>query len=241
MINQFSRTEMLIGKNAVERLKASHVAIFGIGGVGGYVLEALVRSGVGQIDIVDNDEVSLTNLNRQIIALNSTLGMAKVDVASARAKDINKDVIINKFNTFYTAETKGQFDFSKYNYVVDAIDTVVGKISLIEECKKANTPIICAMGAGNKLDATKFQVADISKTTVCPLARVIRQELKKRRISKVKVVFSTEEPLKPPETIEQSPKRQIPASNAICPAVMGLLIAQEVIKDLMESKHENNI
>ena len=166
--------------------------------------------------------------------MHSTIGKSKVDVARERALDINPDTEINAFKTFYTAETKSQFDFSKYDYVIDAIDTVIGKISLIEECKKANVPIICAMGAGNKLDPTKFAVADISKTTVCPLARVIRQELKKRKIKNVKVVFSTEEPIKPLETDEETSKRQTPGSTAFCPSVMGLIIASEVIKDLVE-------
>ena len=233
MEKQFLRTQMLLGKEAIEKLKTSHVAIFGIGGVGGYVLEALVRSGVGKIDIIDNDTIAETNLNRQIISLNSTMNMYKVDVAEIRAKDININVVINKYKTFYTPEKKTEFDFSQYNYVIDAIDTITGKISIIEECKKANTPIISAMGAGNKLDATKFVITDIAKTAVCPLARVIRQELKKRNINGVKVVFSTEKPTKPMGGSEQSIKHQIPGSNAICPAVMGLLIAQEVIKDLI--------
>lgn len=234
MPNQFSRTEILIGSDAVEKLKNARVAVFGIGGVGGHVVEALVRSGLGNIDIIDNDKVSLTNLNRQIVALHSTIGKPKVDIMEERIKDINPDVKIKKFGIFYTSETKNIFDFSQYDYVVDAIDTVVGKLSLIEECKKVNTPIICAMGAGNKLDPTKFEVADISKTSVCPLARVIRQELKKRKITKVKVVFSKEEPLKPQISDETSPKHQIPGSNAFCPSVMGLIIASEVIKDLIK-------
>lgn len=234
MLNQFSRMQLLIGREGVEKLSKSHIAIFGIGGVGGYVLEALVRSGVGYIDLVDNDKVSLTNLNRQIIALHSTIGRFKVDVALERAKDINPDVEINKFVTFYTSETKSEFDFSNYDYVVDAIDTVAGKLSLIEECKKHNVPIISAMGAGNKLDATKFEVADISKTSVCPLARVIRHELKKRGIKNVKVVYSKEEPVKSNfKTDEQSYKKNIPASNAFCPSVMGLIIAGEVVKDII--------
>ena len=234
MLNQFSRTELLLGKDSINTLSEKCVAIFGVGGVGGYALEALVRSGISKIDIVDNDNICLTNLNRQIIALHSTIGKSKVDVARERALDINPDAEINAFKTFYTAETKSQFDFSKYDYVIDAIDTVIGKISLIEECKKANVPIICAMGAGNKLDPTKFAVADISKTTVCPLARVIRQELKKRKIKNVKVVFSTEEPIKPLETDEETSKRQTPGSTAFCPSVMGLIIASEVIKDLIK-------
>ena len=234
MLNQFSRTELLIGKEGIEKLSKSRVAVFGIGGVGGYVVEALVRSGLGAIDIIDDDKVCLTNLNRQIIATRSSVGKSKVDVAEVRIKDINPEVKVTKYQTFYTPETKGEFDFSKYDYVVDAIDTVVGKLSLIEETKKVGVPIICAMGAGNKMDPTKFQVADISKTTVCPLARVIRQELKKRKIQKVKVVFSTEPPVEPKEKSDEiTKKHQIPGSNAFCPSVMGLIIAGEVIKDLI--------
>ena len=240
MPDQFSRTELLIGKEAIEKLNRSRVAVFGVGGVGGYVVEALVRSGLGNIDIIDNDEVCLTNLNRQIIATHSTVGKYKVDIAEERIKDINPEVKIVKYQTFYTPDTKDLFNFSDYDYVVDAIDTVVGKISLIEECKKANTPIICAMGAGNKMDPTKFEVADISKTSVCPLARVIRQELKKRRIKNVKVVFSTEQPLKPQKSTETTVKHQIPGSNAFCPSVMGLIIASEVVKDLINSDTRQN-
>ena len=234
MQDQFSRTELLIGSDAIEKLKNAHVAVFGIGGVGGYVVEALIRSGLGNIDIIDNDEVCITNLNRQIVATHSTIGKSKVDVMEERIRDINPNVNIKKFKTFYTSETKSLFNFSEYNYVIDAIDTVVGKLSLIEECKKVNTPIICAMGAGNKLDPAKFEVADISETSVCPLARVIRQELKKRKITKVKVVFSKEKPLKPPKSNEISVKHQIPGSNAFCPSVMGLIIASEVINDLIQ-------
>ena len=270
MLDQFSRTELLIGKEAIEKLNHSRVAVFGIGGVGGYVVEALVRSGLGNIDVIDNDEVCLTNLNRQIIATHSTIGIAKVDAIEQRIKDINPDVNVIKHKVFYAPKAAMQlgsyaaksdideilqeqqtdnsysssplslytsankFDFSQYDYVVDAIDTVVGKLSLIEECKKANTPIICAMGAGNKMDPTKFEVADISKTSVCPLARVIRQELKKRRIKNVKVVFSTEQPLKPKKSTETTVKHQIPGSNAFCPSVMGLIIASEVVKDLIK-------
>ena len=228
MLNQFSRTELLIGSASIEKLRRSKVAVFGIGGVGGYVVEALVRSGVENIDIIDNDKVCLTNLNRQIIATHSNIGEFKVDVEEERIKEINPNVKVVKYKTFYTPKTQNLFDFSTYDYVVDAIDTVIGKISLIEECKRNNVPIICAMGAGNKMNPAGFEVADISKTSVCPLARVIRQELKKRKITKVKVVFSKEEPLKP--AIEISSK--YPGSNAFCPAVMGLIIAGEVIKDL---------
>ena len=237
MVNQFSRLELIIGKEAVEKLSSSYVAVFGLGGVGGYVVEALIRSGLGTVDIIDNDKVSLTNLNRQIIATHSTLGKYKTDVMEERIKDINPDVKIKKYKTFYTPETSTEFDFLKYDYVVDAIDTVAGKLSLIEECKKVNTPIICAMGAGNKMNPLKFEVSDISKTTVCPLARVIRQELKKRKISGVKVVYSKEPPI--PASIEKglaedTNKRQIPGSNAFCPSVMGLVIAKEVICDLIK-------
>ena len=235
MVNQFSRTELLIGKEALDILQSSRVAVFGLGGVGGYVVEALVRSGIGAIDIIDNDTICITNLNRQIYATHSAIGKYKTDVAEERILDINPMVKVTKYKTFYTPETKNDFDFSKYDYVVDAIDTVVGKLSLIEEAKKYNVPIICAMGAGNKLDPAKFEVADISKTSVCPLARVIRQELKKRKIKDVKVVYSKEPPQKSFEidAKEESPKHQIPASNAVCPSVMGLMIASEVIKDLI--------
>ena len=227
--NQFSRTEMLLGKEAIDKLSNSHVIIFGIGGVGGYVLEALVRTGLGNIDLVDSDKICLTNLNRQIIALHSSLDEYKVDVAKKRALDINPNININNYRLFYTSEMKDKFNFSKYDYVIDAIDTVSSKISLIEECKKSNTKIICAMGAGNKINPLMFEVADISKTSVCPLARVIRQELKKRNIKDVKVVYSKEQPKK--SFIVED--RNAPASNAFCPSAMGLIIASEVIKDLI--------
>ena len=233
MSEQFSRTEILIGKEGLERLKNSYVAVFGVGGVGGYVVEALARSGVGRLDLIDNDNVCLSNINRQIIATHSTLGRAKVDVAKERILDINPDIVVNTYKTFYTPETKNEFDFSKYDYVVDAIDTVVGKISLIEEAKKADVPVICAMGAGNKMDPVKFEVADISKTEVCPLARVIRTELKKRKIKGVKVVYSKEQPLKS-DLIDEKTKRQIPGSISFVPSVAGLIIAGEVIKDLIK-------
>lgn len=233
MTDQFARTELLIGKEGVNKLKNSRVAVFGIGGVGGYVVEALVRSGLGNIDIIDNDTVCSTNLNRQIIATTKTLGKDKVDVAEERILEINPEVKVTKYKTFYTPETADKFDFSKYDYIVDAIDTVVGKISLVEKSKEYNVPIICAMGAGNKMDPTKLEVADISKTSVCPLAKVMRQELKKRRIKKVKVVYSKELPIKPAQSMEVTNKRQTPGSNAFVPAVAGLIIAGEVIKDLI--------
>ena len=235
MNNQFLRTEMLIGKDAVEKLNNSRVAVFGVGGVGGYVVEALSRAGVGNIDIIDNDTISVSNLNRQIIALNSTVGKNKVDVLKARLLDINPNLKVETYKCFFTRNT--EFDFSKYDYVVDAIDTVVGKLELIIRAKSANVPIICSMGTGNKMNPTMFEVADISKTSVCPLAKVIRQELKKRRIKKVKVVYSKEIPLKPIVSedmdVETKGGRIAPASNSFCPAVAGLIIASEVIKDLI--------
>ena len=248
MLNQFSRTELLLGNEGIEKLAKSRVAIFGIGGVGGYVVEALVRSGLGAIDIIDDDKVCITNLNRQLFATRKTVGKPKVDVAKERILDINPDVDVRTYQTFYTPQTENEFDFSQYDYVVDAIDTVVGKLSLIEKAKAAGVPIICAMGAGNKMDPTKFEVADISETSVCPLARVIRTELRKRKISGVKVVYSKEIPIKPkedttisckchcvcpPGTVRKcTAKHQIPGSNAFVPPVVGLIIAGEVIKDL---------
>lgn len=234
MLNEFSRTELLIGSKGLEKLASSHVAVFGIGGVGGYTVEALVRSGLGAIDIIDNDTVSLTNLNRQIYATHSSIGKYKVDVAKNRILDINPNIKINTFKTFYTPETSGEFSFEKYDYIVDAIDTVSGKIELILKASKSNTPIICSMGAGNKMDPTMFEVSDIYKTSVCPLARVMRQELKKRNIKKLKVVYSKEPPIKPStKTEEITYKKNIPGSNAFVPSTAGLIIAGEVIKDLI--------
>ncbi len=249
MLNQFSRTELLIGNEGIEKLSKSRVAVFGIGGVGAYAVEALVRSGLGTIDIIDDDIVCITNLNRQLYATHKTVGKYKVDIAKERILDINPNCIVNTYQTFYTPATENQFDFSQYDYVIDAIDTVVGKLSLIEKTKLANTPIICAMGAGNKLDPTKFEVADISKTSVCPLAKVIRTELRKRRIKGVKVVYSKEIPIKPkenmpisyekncvstPDTRKNTIKRQVPGSTSFVPPVVGLIIAGEVIKDLIK-------
>ena len=234
MTNQFSRTELLIGKEGINKLSKSRVAVFGIGGVGGYVVEALVRSGIGSLDLIDNDKVALTNLNRQIIATHKTLGRYKVDIAEERAKEIDPGVNIKTFKTFFMPETANEFDFTKYDYVVDAIDTVSGKLELIEQSKKADVPIICSMGAGNKMHPELFEIADISKTSVCPLAKVIRQELKKRKIKKVKVVYSKEIPLKPAESNERvEGKKQIPGSNAFVPSAVGLIIAGEVIRSLI--------
>lgn len=237
MLNQFSRTEILLGSDAMDRLKNAKVIVFGIGGVGGYVVDALVRSGIGTIDIVDNDTVSLTNLNRQIIATRSTIGKNKVDVMEERMKDINPDVIVNKYQCFYLPETAERFDFSQYDYVVDAVDTVSAKIDIVVQAQKAGIPVISSMGAGNKLNPAAFEVADIYKTSVCPLAKVMRRELKKRGVKKLKVVYSKEIPLKPAENDEikkeNEKKRQAPGSIAFVPSVAGLIIAGEVIKDLI--------
>ena len=227
--NQFSRTELLLGKKSVENLAKKRVAVFGVGGVGGFVCEGLVRSGIGIIDIIDKDTVDISNLNRQLIALHSTVGMNKVDVLEARLKDINKDLIVNKYKCFFLPETSGSFEFEKYDYVVDAIDTVTGKIELVLKAKEAGVPIISAMGAGNKLDPTAFQVADIYKTNVCPLARVMRRELKKRGIDRLKVVYSKEEPIKPSFA---EGEEVVPGSVSFVPSVMGLIIAGEIVKEL---------
>lgn len=251
MLNQFSRTELLLGKAAMEKLKNSRVAVFGIGGVGGYTVEALVRSEVGTLDLIDDDKVCLTNINRQIYATRKTIGKYKVDVAEERCKDINPDVVINTYKTFYMPETAEKFDFSLYDYVVDAIDTVTGKIELAVNAAKAEVPIICSMGAGNKLDPSRFEVADIYSTSVCPLARVMRYELKKRGIKKLKVVYSKEKPLTPIDDMAISCKkncvcppgtarkctarRQVPGSTAFVPSAAGLIIAGEVVKDLIKN------
>lgn len=242
MENQFSRTELLFGTKAMEKLAGARVAVFGIGGVGGYTVEALVRSGIGEIDLIDSDTVSLTNLNRQIIATKSSIGKYKVDVMQDRIMDINPDVKVHVHKCFYLPETKDQFDFSQYDYVVDAVDTVTAKLQIVEEAEAAGVPVISSMGAGNKLDPAAFQMADIYKTSVCPLAKVMRRELKKRGIKKLKVVYSQELPVMPdPELLssyseETSPlapqKRSVPGSVAFVPSVAGLIIAGEVLKDL---------
>ena len=242
MQDQFSRTRLLFGTDNMEILARSRVIVFGIGGVGSFAVEALVRSGLGAIDIVDDDTVSLTNVNRQLYALHSTVGQYKVDVAEARILDINPDCAVTKHRCFFLPETSGSFDFSRYDYVVDCIDTVKGKLHIIERAKAVGVPIISCMGAGNKVDPTQFRIADISGTSVCPLARVMRQELKKRRITDVKVLFSAEPAVTPlcddkiadgcPITSAQKTHRQVPGSNAFTPSVAGLIIAGEVIKDL---------
>lgn len=237
MLNQFSRTKLLLGAEGMQKLALSRVAVFGIGGVGGYTVEALARSGIGAIDIIDNDKVCLTNINRQIYATRSTVGKYKVDVAAARIADINPDCKVATYKTFYLPDTENQFDFTQYDYVVDAIDTVTGKLSLVKKAKAAGVPIISSMGAGNKLDPTAFEVADIYKTSICPLAKIMRRELKKLGIDSLKVVYSKEEPVKckgEAEEMGQTVRRDIPGSTAFVPSVVGLIIAGEVIKDIIK-------
>ncbi len=226
---EFSRTEMLLGRTAVDKLKNSRVAVFGVGGVGSYVVEALARSGVGALDLIDNDTVNITNINRQLIALHSTVGRFKVDCASERVLDINPDVKVNAYKLFYLPEKADEFDFTQYNYIVDAIDTVTAKIDIIKRAYELGIPVISSMGTGNKLDPTQFEVTDIYKTSVCPLAKVMRRELKARGVEKLKVVYSKEEPKKN-STING--ERPVPASISFVPSVAGLIIAGEVIKDL---------
>ena len=235
MSEQFLRTEMLLGSEAIRRLQKARVAVFGLGGVGGYAVEALARSGVGSLDLIDSDTVSVSNLNRQLLATHSTVGMLKVDAARNRVLDINPDCIVRTYPVFYTPDTAGQVDFTQYDYIVDAIDPVTGKLAVVERAKAADTPIICSMGTGNKLDASAFRVADISKTAMCPLARVMRKELSKRGIRHLKVVYSQEEALTPTGWEEEAAalgKRQIPGSVAFVPGAAGLLLAGEVVRDL---------
>ena len=248
MLNQFSRTQLLFGPEAMEYLSRCRVIIFGIGGVGGYAVEALARSGIGALDLVDDDRVCLTNLNRQLHATRKTVGKYKVDVAEERILEINPDCRVRTYKTFYMPDTQDQFDFTQYDYVIDAIDTVTGKLALVEQAQKANTPVISAMGAGNKTDPTAFRVADIYETSVCPLARVMRSECRKRKIKSLKVVYSTEPPQRPledptiscrshcicpPGTRKCTIRRDIPGSTAFVPSVAGLIIAGEVVKDLV--------
>lgn len=234
MHEQFSRTEYLIGKDGISKLHNSRVIVFGIGGVGGYVVEALVRSGLGAIDLVDHDKVTLSNINRQIIATHQTVGKYKIDIAEERILSINPNIKIKKYNTFLTPESSNNFDFSQYNYIVDAIDTVSGKIELVLKANQYNIPIISSMGTGNKMNPQMFEINDIYKTSVCPLARVMRQELKKHKVKKLKVLYSKENPIK--VNIQENGKR-IPGSNAFAPSVAGLIIASEVIKDLIDYKN----
>ena len=233
MLTQFSRSELLLGNEAMNELHNAHVAVFGVGGVGGYVCEALVRSGIGKFDLIDKDQVSLTNINRQIIATHSTIGKDKVEVMKERMLDINPDVQINVHKCFFLPETADQFSFDQYDYVIDAVDTVTAKIELVMRCNEEGVPIISSMGAGNKLEASAFKVADIYKTTMCPLAKVMRHELKKRGIKKLKVVYSEEKPIKPEETEDEG---LVPGSIAFVPSVAGLIIAGEVVKDITGKK-----
>ena len=239
-MNPFSRTQFLLGSEAMEKLKKARVAVFGLGGVGGYVAEALARSGVGALELVDHDTISLTNLNRQILATHDTVGRFKAEVAAERVKAINPDMDARSIKTFYLPETAHQFDFTRYDYVVDAIDTVTGKLMLVQAAQAAGTPIISSMGTGNKLDPTAFRVADIHETSVCPLARIIRKECRKRGIEKLKVVYSTEDPIKtvlPPDDPAWAELPQgrnaLPGSVCFVPAAAGMIIAGEVIKDLI--------
>ena len=245
MLNQFSRTELLFGSEALAKLKKTHVAVFGIGGVGGYVVEALARSGVGSFDLIDNDTVALTNINRQIIATLDTVGQPKVEVMRQRILSINPEAEITPHQCFFLPENKNEFDFSKYDYVVDAVDTVAAKIAIVLAAKEAGVPVISSMGAGNKVNPAMFEVADIYKTSIDPLARVMRQAMKKHHVKKLKVVYSKELPLLQVDELKEechaeAPKRRaLPGSNAFCPSVAGLIIASEVIKELVDWDDSN--
>lgn len=251
MLNQFSRTQLLYGPERMQQLASSRVAVFGIGGVGGYVVEALARSGIGALDLIDDDRVCLTNLNRQLLATRQTVGQYKVAVAEERVREINPDCRVRAYQTFFLPDTQDQFDFHEYDYVVDAIDTVTGKLAIIEKAKEANVPVISSMGAGNKIHADRFEVADLYETSVCPLAKVMRHECRKRGIDALKVVYSREKPMRPLEDMSIScrqhcicppgtarkctERRDIPGSTAFVPSVVGLIIAGEVINDLTGS------
>lgn len=255
MLNQFSRTQLVFGEESMQKLALSRVAIFGIGGVGGYTAEALARSGVGALDLIDDDRICLTNINRQILASRSTVGQYKVDVARARILDINPDCQVRTYKTFYMPDTKDEFDFTQYDYIVDAIDTVKGKLELAQNAQEAGTSIISSMGAGNKVEPTLFEVADLFETSVCPLARVMRYECRRRGIKKLKVVYSKEKPIRPLEDMSIScrkhcicppgtarkctERRDIPGSVAFVPSVVGLIIAGEVIKDICSFDRKN--
>lgn len=241
MLHNFSRTELIIGEEGINTLAKAKVAVFGIGGVGSFVVEALARSGIGCLVLVDHDAVSVTNINRQLLALNSTVGRYKTEVAKERIKDISPDTLVHTYQTFYNSETADLFDMGSYDYVIDAVDTVTAKLLLIEGAKAAGTPIISCMGTGNKIDPSRFEIADISKTSVCPLAKVMRHELKKRRIKKVKVLFSKELPIKNKiQSAEQKGNtgHPVPGSIAFVPSVAGLMIAGEVIRELLEKKEK---
>lgn len=239
MGQKFDRTKRLLGAYAMERLQNSHVAVFGIGGVGGHAADALVRSGIGRITVIDSDEIAVSNINRQLIATTKTVGRKKVEVMREHLLEINPELLVEVQDCFFLPETKDQFDFSQYDYVIDAVDTVTAKLALVEACQEAGVPIISSMGAGNKLDPTAFEVADIYKTSVCPLAKVMRRELKKRNIKHLKVVYSKEEPLEPIEnedfvSDEKRSRRSTPGSIAFVPSVAGLILAGEVVKDLSD-------
>ena len=251
MKDQRVRTEMLIGAEGLARLRGARVAVFGLGGVGGCVAEALARAGIGTLDLIDNDRVAVSNLNRQIIALHSTLGQTKVEAAAARVRDIDPEIRLNLYQCFYLPETRNQFDFSAYDYVVDCIDTVTAKLDLVMQCRAVGTPIICALGTGNKLDPTRLELSDISKTSVCPLARVMRKELRRRGVEHLKVVWSREEPIPPrfqPEPEAEAPqdpndpeafgnkRRGIPGSSPFVPPAAGLILASAVVRDLLKSE-----
>lgn len=235
MPNAFSRMEILIGERAMKKLSQARIAVFGLGGVGSYVVEALARCGVASLTLVDNDTVSVTNINRQLYALRSTVGKSKVQIAKNRIRDIDEGILVHTYETFFNEDTCGMFDFGSYDYVVDAIDTVTSKLLLIEKAKACNTPIISCMGTGNKLNPSKFEITDISKTSVCPLAKVMRTELRKRGIRKVKVLYSKEKPIKPGDNGERkgTAERPVPGSVSFVPSVAGLMIAGEVVHDLI--------
>lgn len=232
-MDQFERTRMLLGDGAMQTLRAARVAVFGVGGVGGYVVEALARSGVGALDLIDNDTVALTNLNRQIIATHDTIGRPKVEVAAERVKSINPDCAVRTYQTFYLPETEQDFDFTAYDYIIDAIDTVAAKISLVLNAQKAGTPILCALGTGNKLDPTMLEIGDLYDTSVCPLARVMRRELRRRGVERLQVLWSREEPIKPLASEEETERRGLPGSTAFVPSAGGLMIASRVVRDLL--------
>ncbi|MDD3360705.1 MAG: tRNA threonylcarbamoyladenosine dehydratase [Hespellia sp.] len=241
MLNQFSRTEILLGEDAMTKLASSRIAIFGIGGVGGHTAEALARCGIGEFDLIDNDDVSLTNVNRQIIATMDTVGRDKVDVMRERILSINREAVIHTHKCFYLPETKDEFHFADYDYIVDAIDTVTGKIALVMQAQEAGTPIISSMGMGNKLNPTEIEVADIYQTSICPLARVMRRELKARGVKKLKVVFTKEKPITPIQKTakevkdaEGITKRSVPGSTSFVPSVAGLIMASEIVKDIVQ-------
>ena len=246
MQNQFARTQMLLGAEALERLAASRVAVFGIGGVGGYVVEALARSGVGALDLIDSDRFSPTNLNRQLHATRKTIGQYKAEAAAERVREINPDCVVRACQTFYLPDTQDQFDFRRYDYIVDAIDTVTGKLALIENAKAAGTPIICSMGTGNKVHPELLELADLYETTVCPLARIMRKECRKRGVTALKVVYSKEKPLRPLEPAPaeerdgETPRRDIPGSTAFVPSAAGLIIAGAVVRDLVGFQDPGN-